>query len=35
MIIPEANVVVVRRGLDGAQGFRLVKVSADILEALD
>ncbi|RYZ12418.1 MAG: class C beta-lactamase-related serine hydrolase [Alphaproteobacteria bacterium] len=34
MIIPEKNVVIVRRGLDRGDGFKLAKFSADILKAL-
>lgn len=34
MIIPEKNVVIVRRGLDRGEGFKLAKFSADILKAL-
>lgn len=35
MIIPSKNVVVVRRGLDGAKGFEIAQFSADILKALE
>lgn len=34
MIIPSKNVIVVRRGLDRGEGFKLAKFSADILKAL-
>jgi len=35
MIIPEKNVVIVRRGLDVGDGFNLARFSADVLDALD
>ncbi len=35
MIIPSANLVVVRRGFDVASNFNIAKFSADILHALD
>jgi hypothetical protein len=34
MTIPSAKVVVVRRGYDAGQGFRITKFSADVLKAL-
>jgi CubicO group peptidase (beta-lactamase class C family) len=34
MIIPEKNVVIVRRGLDRGEGFKLAKFSADVLKAM-
>jgi CubicO group peptidase (beta-lactamase class C family) len=34
MIIPSKNVVIVRRGLDRGEGFKLAKFSADVLKAL-
>jgi CubicO group peptidase (beta-lactamase class C family) len=34
MIIPEKNVVIVRRGLDRGTGFQLAKFSADMLKAM-
>ncbi len=34
MIIPSKNVVIVRRGLDRGEGFKLAKFSADILKAM-
>ncbi len=34
MIIPEKNVIIVRRGLDRGEGFKLAKFSADVLKAL-
>jgi CubicO group peptidase (beta-lactamase class C family) len=34
MIIPEKNVVIVRRGLDLGEGFKLAKFSADVLKAM-
>ncbi len=35
MIIPSANLVVVRRGLDVGAGFNIAKFSADVLNALE
>ena len=35
MIIPSANLVVVRRGLDVDSDFNVAKFSADVLEALE
>jgi len=34
MIIPSRNVVIVRRGLDRGEGFKLAKFSADVLKAM-
>ncbi len=34
MIIPSKNVIIVRRGLDQGEGFKLAKFSADVLKAL-
>ena len=34
MIIPAKNVVIVRRGLDRGEGFKLAKFSADLLKAM-
>ena len=34
MIIPSRNVVVVRRGIDEASGFKIAKFAADVLGAL-
>jgi CubicO group peptidase (beta-lactamase class C family) len=34
MIIPSKNVVIVRRGLDRGEGFKLAKFSADVLKAM-
>lgn len=34
MIIPSKNVVIVRRGLDRGEGFKLAKFSTDILKAM-
>ncbi len=34
MIIPEENLVVVRRGLDRGEGFEMAKFSADVMRAL-
>ena len=34
MIIPSKNVVIVRRGLDRGEGFKLARFSADVLKAL-
>lgn len=34
MTVPSAKVVVVRRGYDAGQGFRITKFSADVLKAL-
>jgi CubicO group peptidase (beta-lactamase class C family) len=35
MIVPAKNVVIVRRGLDRGEGFKLAKFSADVLTALE
>jgi CubicO group peptidase (beta-lactamase class C family) len=34
MIIPSQNVVIVRRGLDRGEGFKLAKFSSDVLKAM-
>lgn len=34
MIIPSKNVVIVRRGLDRGEGFKLAKFSADVVKAM-
>ena len=34
LIIPSKNVVIVRRGLDRGEGFKLAKFSADVLKAM-
>ena len=34
LIIPSRNVVIVRRGLDRGEGFKLAKFSADVLKAM-
>ncbi len=34
MIIPSKNVVIVRRGLDRGEGFKLARFSADVLKAM-
>ena len=34
MVIPSKNVVIVRRGLDRGEGFKLAKFSADVLKAM-
>ncbi|MDX9996349.1 MAG: serine hydrolase [Phenylobacterium sp.] len=35
MIVPSKNLVVVRRGLDVGEGFRIAKFSADVIAALE
>lgn len=35
MIVPSANLVVVRRGLDVASNFNIARFSADVLHVLD
>jgi CubicO group peptidase (beta-lactamase class C family) len=35
MVVPAANLVVVRRGLDVDSNFNIAKFSADVLKALE